>query len=87
MVSPNIFSSSEHKFSRTACGVNFLGIVIVRLCACGSCIGLPRVFRYNAVLSFHQLVENSDESFLLDNDSWLKFAPNNLVHSGLLNHS
>ena len=24
---------------------------------------------YNAVLSFHQLVENSDESFLLDNES------------------
>ena len=25
--------------------------------------------RYNAVLSFHQLVENSDESFLLDNEA------------------
>ena len=24
---------------------------------------------YNAVLSFHQLVENSDESFLLDNEA------------------
>lgn len=67
--------------------MHFPGIVIVLLCACGSSIGLPRVFRYNAVLSFHQLVENSDESFLLDNDSWLKFAPNNLVHSGLQNHS
>ncbi|CAJ1358850.1 unnamed protein product, partial [Effrenium voratum] len=26
---------------------------------------------YNAVLSFHQLVENSDESFLLDNEAFL----------------
>ena len=24
---------------------------------------------YNAVLSFHQLVENSDQSFLLDNEA------------------
>ena len=29
----------------------------------------PVVEPYNAVLSFHQLVENSDESFLLDNEA------------------
>ena len=33
---------------------------------------------YNAVLSFHQLVENSDESFLLDNEAGSRMA------SGLL---
>lgn len=34
-------------------------------------LSLPQewVARYNAVLSFHQLVENSDESFLLDNEA------------------
>ena len=31
-------------------------------------IGLPDA-RSKAVLSFHQLVENSDESFLLDNEA------------------
>ena len=36
----------------------------------GVWVGLPK-----AVLSFHQLVENSDESFLLDNeDCWMKRA-------------
>ena len=30
---------------------------------------------YNAVLSFHQLVENSDQSFLLDNEALYPAPP------------
>ncbi|CAJ1445175.1 unnamed protein product [Effrenium voratum] len=44
---------------------------------------------YNAVLSFHQLVENSDESFLLDNEAgsrknssyFVEWIPNNIKAS------
>ena len=36
-------------------------------CTVGTCRHLRHAFE--AVLSFHQLVENSDESFLLDNEA------------------
>ena len=44
--------------------VSFHGsFILVRFCCIGLC---PNP---EAVLSFHQLVENSDESFLLDNEA------------------
>jgi tubulin beta len=36
---------------------------------------------YNAVLSFHQLVENSDESFLLDNEALYDICGNVCIHA------
>jgi hypothetical protein len=35
---------------------------------------------YNAVLSFHQLVENADECFLLDNEALPRGSAGNEVH-------
>ena len=54
-----------------------------------SCLGQPPVMA-KAVLSFHQLVENSDESFLLDNEAlnlWDRkpFAPVGVAGSHLVN--